>query len=203
MTGQDPVHKQVMKATAQTLAEHGFAGFTMRTVAEQIDASKSTLHYRYDSKEGLLATWLEHNTSTQAERFEQYADQAPLERLVGILDENLRLVENPAIDGLLPAYLELHTRAARTDAFRAVLSEAERQYQAELVDCIEDGIERGVFRPVDPEATATLLIAAPDSAGLTQHTLGDDTVVSRLRTALNELVFQSLLVEDVNSEELL
>ncbi len=203
MTEQDPVHKQVMKATAQTLAEHGFAGFTMRTVAEQIDASKSTLHYRYDSKEGLLATWLEHNTSTQAERFEQYADQPPLERLVGILDENLRLIENPAIDGLLPAYLELHTRAARTDAFRAVLSEAERQYQAELVDCIEDGIEQGVFRAVDPEATATLLIAAPDSAGLTQHTLGDDAVVSRLRTALNELVFQSLLVEDVKSEELL
>jgi AcrR family transcriptional regulator len=203
MKEQDPVHKQVMKATAQTLAEDGFAGFTMRTVAEQIDASKSTLHYRYDSKEGLLATWLEHNTSTQAERFEQYADQPPLERLVGILDENLRLIENPAIDGLLPAYLELHTRAARTDAFRAVLSEAERQYQTELVDCIEDGIEQGVFRPVDPEATATLLIAVPDSAGLTQHTLGDDAVVSRLRTALNELVFQSLLVEDVKSEELL
>ena len=192
-----------MKATARTLAEHGFAGFTMRAVAEKIDASKSTLHYRYDSKEGLLATWLEHNTSEQAERFGQHADQPPVKRLVGILDENLRLIENPAMDGLLPAYLELHTRAARTDAFQTVICEAERQYRAQLVDCLKDGIEQGVFRPVDPEAAATLLVAVPDSAGLTQHTLGDDEVVSRLRTALNQLVFESLLVADVSSAELL
>ncbi len=192
-----------MEATANTLANRGFAGFTMRAVAEQIDASKSTLHYRYGSKEGLLATWLEHNSSKHTEQFKQYADQTPLERLISLLDKNLQLIENPAMDGLLPAYLELHTRATRTDTFRTVLSEAERQYQAELVDCIKDGIEQGVFRPVDPEATATLLIAVPNSAGLTQHTLGDDAVVSRLRTALNDLVLESLLVEDIAPEELL
>jgi len=192
-----------MEATAQTLAEHGFAGFTMRAVAEQIDASKSTLHYRYDSKEGLLATWLNHNANRQAELFEQHAGEPPLDRLLNLLDENLRLIENPAREGLLPAYLELHTRAARTDAFREAIRESERQYREELVGCIEDGIERGVFRRVDPEATATLLIAAPDSAGLTHHTLGDDAVVSRLRTALNQLVFNSLLVADVEPEELL
>jgi AcrR family transcriptional regulator len=203
MNGQDPVHKQVMEATAQTLAERGFAGFTMRAVAEQIDASKSTLHYRYNSKQGLLATWLEHNASRQAELFEQYSDEPPLKRLISLLDENLQLIENPAVEGLLPAYLELHTRAARSEVFREAIDEGERRYQEELVACIEDGIERGVFQPVDPEATATLLIAVPDSAGLTQHTLGDDAVVSRLRTALNQLVFESLLVADVESEDLL
>ncbi len=203
MSGQDPVHERVMEATAQTLAECGFAGFTMRAVAERIDASKSTLHYRYDSKKGLLATWLEHNANRQADLFEQYADEPPLKRLISLIDENLRLIENPAIEGLLPAYLELHTRAARTERFQEAIAEGERQYQEELVACIEDGIERGVFRPVDPEATATLLIAAPDSAGLTQHTLGDDAVVSRIRTALNQLVFDSLLVADEESEDLL
>lgn len=57
-----------------------------------------------------------------------------------------------------------------------------------------------MFRPVDPEATATLLIAVPDSAGLTQHTLGDDAAVERLRTALNEVVFESLLADDAGVE---
>jgi len=62
------------------------------------------------------------------------------------------------------------------------------------------GVAAGVFRDVDPEATATLLIAVPDSAGFTQHTLGHEDVVDRLRTALNELVFDSLLAADADVE---
>ena len=192
-----------MEATARTLTEHGFAGFTIRAVAERIDASKSPLHHRYDGKQGPLATWLGRDASRRAERFEQYSDEPPLERLISLLDENLQLIENPAVEGLLPAYLELHMRAARSELFRGAMDEGERRYREELVACIEDGIERGVFRPVDPEATATLLVAVPDTAGLAHHTLDDDAVVSRLRTALNQLVFESLLVADRESEDLL
>lgn len=202
---EDPVHQAVMEATALTLAEEGYAGVTTRAVADRVDVSKSTLHYRYDTKEGLLAAFLRYNNDNVVELYEEFADTPPLERLVGILDRNLELLADPPLPGLPPAFVELHARAARSDAFREAIGEGERRYRAELVDAIQDGIETGVFRDVDPEATATLLIAVPDSAGLTRHTIGDDEVIDRLRTALNEVVFESLLAEeaDVEGAELL
>lgn len=197
---EDPVHEAVMEATALTLAEAGYAGLTTRAVAERVDVSKSTLHYRYDTKEGLLAAFLRYNNDNAAALYDEYADAPPLERLVGILDRNLDLLADPPLPGLPPAFLELHARAARSDAFREAIGEGDRRYRAELVEAIEEGVESGVFREVDPEATATLLIAVPDSAGLTRHTLGDDEVIDRLRTALNEVVFESLLAEDADVE---
>ncbi len=194
----DRVHESIMGATAAALAEHGYADLTTRAVADRVDVAKSTLHYRYDTKEGLLAAFLEYNAASNRDLFADHRDDPPLERLVALLDRNLDAIENPTLEGLLPAYIELHARAAHSDAFREAILESEERYRAELVDVIEDGIEAGVFRDVDPEATATLLIAVPDSAGLTQHTLGDEDVVERLRTALNELVFDSLLAADAD-----
>lgn len=200
-TSADPVHEEVMQATMQTLAEAGYEGFRMREVAARTDVSKSTLHYRYDTKEGLLAAFLEYNAESAQALFESVTDKPPLERLVTILDVNLDAIENPEIEGLLPAYLELHANAARTEAFREVIWETEQRYRDELKSILTAGMEKGVFRDVDPAATATMLIAVPDSAGLTQHTLGDEKVVDRLRTALNELLFESLLADDVDIEE--
>lgn len=197
---EDPVHAEVMEATMRTLADEGYSGFTMRKVAARTDVSKSTLHYRYDTKEGLLASFLEYNAASNEALFKSVADKPPLERLVAILDANLDAIEEPEIEGLLPAYLELHANAARTETFRETIWESERRYRDELEAILEAGIEAGTFRDVDPAATATLLIAVPDSAGLTQHTLGDENVVERLRTALNELLFESLLAEDVEIE---
>lgn len=199
-SSDDPVHEAVMRATAETLAEDGYAGLTTRAVADRVDVSKSTLHYRYDTKEGLLAAFLRYNNDNAAELFDEYADAPPLERLVGILDRNLELLADPPLQGLPPAFVELHARATHNEAFREAIGEGDRRYRAELVDAIEAGVESGVFRDVDPEATATLLIAVPDSAGLTMHTLGDDQVIDRLRTALNEVVFESLLAEDADIE---
>lgn len=192
----DPVHKDIMTATARTLAEHGYADLTTRAVADRVDVSKSTLHYRYDTKEGLLAAFLEHNADEAADLYAEYRDAPPVERIVGILDRNLEILADPPLEGLPPAYLELHARAAHSEAFREAIRDGEQRYRAELVDAIEDGIEAGTFRDVDPAATATLLIAVPDSAGLARHTLGDEDAIDRLRTALNEVVFDALLTED-------
>jgi AcrR family transcriptional regulator len=140
---EEPVHADVMEATMRTLADEGYSGFTMRKVAAQTDVSKSTLHYRYDTKEGLLAAFLEFNAGQTAQLLESVADKPPLERLVAILDSNLDAIEEPAIEGLLPAYIELHANAARTEAFRAKIRESEQRYRDELEAIIEAGIEEG------------------------------------------------------------
>lgn len=65
-----------MTATAEALAESGYADLTTRDVADRVDVSKSTLHYRYDTKEGLLTAWLRYNAENVAALF----DEAQIDR---------------------------------------------------------------------------------------------------------------------------
>jgi AcrR family transcriptional regulator len=196
--GAAPVHETVMTATADALAEHGFAGVTMRDVAERTDVSKSTLHYRYDTKDELLAAFVGHIADRNAERVAVHAGKPPLERLVGMLDENLAALDDPELASLTAAYLEMHARAERNETLRAAIAEADRRFRRRLAETIEDGIESGVFREVDPDAVAALLVAVPDSAALHRATLGQEAAVEQLRTALREVVFESLLADDAD-----
>jgi AcrR family transcriptional regulator len=200
-TGDDRLHEEIMRATAAALGERGFAELTMRAVAARTTASKSTLHYRYDSKEGLITALLEWLGENTARQFEQFADDPPLSRLVGLLDDNLRRIEDPEQAPLHAAYLEINARASRTEAYREALATTDRRYREELATIVEEGIDAGVFRDVDPWTTATLLVAVPDSAGLHAATLGNENAVEDLRSAVNELLLESLLAEDVDVEK--
>lgn len=198
ISDDDPVHEEVMAATAAALGEHGYTDLTMRAVADRTDVSKSTLHYRYDTKESLITAWLEHNAAGNERLLSEVADLDPLERLVAILDTGLAAIADPYEEGVIEGYLELHARAARNENYREAIARGERTLRSGLVEAIEEGTESGVFREVDPRATATLLIATLDSAGLTRHTLDEEHVIGRLRTALNEVVLESLLAADTD-----
>lgn len=195
---ENPVHEEVMAATAAALGERGFADLTMRSVAERTDVSKSTLHYRYDTKEGLVTAWLEDYAAGNDRLLAEVEDMDPLDRLVAILDLGLAAIADPVEEGVIEGYIEIHARAARNERYREAIAEGEDALRSALAGAIAEGIESGVFRPVDPDATATLLIATLDSAGLTRHTLDDEDVIARLRTALDEVVFGSLIAEDAD-----
>lgn len=187
-----------MTATADALAEHGFAEVTMRDVAERTDVSKSTLHYRHDTKDELLAAFVGHLADRTDERVAAREDDPPLERLVGLLDDNLAALDDPERASLTAAYLEMHARAERNETFREAIAAADRRYRRALVEIIEDGVEAGVFRDVDPDSVAALLVAVPDSAALHRATLGQEAAVDQLREALRTVVFDSLLADDAD-----
>jgi AcrR family transcriptional regulator len=194
----DDLDDEVMAATAAALAEHGYADLTMQDVADRTDLSTSTLHYRHDTKEGLLVAFVEHNAEQTAELVDAHADEPPLERLSGVLGATLDALADPQRASLTAAYLELHARAGRNEAYREAIAAADRDYRAELTDAVAAGIESGVFSEVDPDAVAALLVAVPDSAALHRATLGQEAAVEQLRTALREVVFESLLADDAD-----
>jgi AcrR family transcriptional regulator len=194
----EPDGDEVMAATAAALADHGYAGLTMQDVADRTELSKSTLHYRHDTKEKLLVAFVEHNAEQTAALFDAHADDPPLERLSGILGATLDALADPERAALTAAYLELHARAERNEAYREAIAAADRDYRAELADAVAAGVEAGVFRAVDPDAVAALLVAVPDSAALHRATLGQEAAVEQLRDALRDVVFDSLLAEDAD-----
>jgi len=188
----------MMRATYCALCECGYAGLTMQDIADRTDASKSSLHYHYDTKNDLLLAFLDHLFESFEERFEPDPDD-PLDRLAAVVNEALDEADDEDRRDFRTAMLEIKAQAPYDEAFRERLTEFDDHVRECVRTVVADGVESGVFRDdADPEAVAEFFVTMFDGA----HTraISTDEPLSGARRSLAEYVERDLLAEDVNRE---
>ena len=185
----------IMEATYAALCKHGYAGLTMQAIADEFDKTKAVLHYHYDTKEELLIAFLDYLLDRFLDAIDTDAIDDSEERLVALVDARL-LGEHEGRTGTdhweyHTALLEVRAQAPHSDAFREQLTTNYRFIEDTTAAIIEEGIEAGVFREVDPRRTAALLLATINGARLHQVTLDAD-VAGDVRDAIVEDVLRWL-----------
>jgi len=191
----DPTQDAIMDATYRALCEHGYADLTMQDIADEFDKSRSLLHYHYDTKEDLLIAFIDDLVGWIGARLSESDTEEPLERLEEFIE---KFVIDPDEEGrrtFALALSELRIQAAHNEAFREKLAAHYRENIAAIATIIEDGIESGAFRPVDPEATGEMIYTALVGARMYQVTLGADDATRRMQESLAEFVVAELLAE--------
>ncbi|EMA59191.1 TetR/AcrR family transcriptional regulator [Halorubrum lipolyticum] len=171
MTDEPSAADEIMDGVYRALRSHGYADVTMQDIADECSKSKSLLHYHYDTKEELLVAFLDHVISDSERRIAAHADDPPAERLAGFI--GWFVFEPEAVDreAFHIALLELRTQGPFNEPIRRQLARSDRLLRGTVVDILESGIEAGVFRDVDVEETAALLVATLDGARTRQITL--------------------------------
>lgn len=200
----------IMEATHRALCEHGYANLSIQKIADEFEMTSAVLHYHYDTKENLLAAFLEHLLDEYAAQFDVEAIEHPRDRLLALVDALLivlvgvddanrpiaRADDRPPLGGaeLSIALLELRAQAGRNEAFSEQFT-VNYEYAWELmVATIEEGIEREIFRDVDPGQVASLLLATMLGGRAYHVSLAHDDVAPAARDALVDLVLDDLLV---------
>jgi AcrR family transcriptional regulator len=189
-------HDAIMGATYRALCEHGYADLTMQDIADEFDKSRSLLHYHYDTKEELLLAFLDHLIGWIGDRLEESDTEKPLERLEEFVDTFVVEPGEAERETFALALLELRVRAVHNDVFREKLAAHYRGNVEAVADIIADGIEAGVFRAVDPDATGEAIYTALVGARIYQVTLDAESATRRMRDALAEFVVSGLLVDE-------
>ncbi|EMA65042.1 TetR/AcrR family transcriptional regulator [Halorubrum kocurii] len=171
MSDEPSAADEIMDGVYRALRAHGYADATMQDIADECSKSKSLLHYHYDTKEDLLVAFLDHVISDSERRIAAHADDPPAERLAGFI--GWFVFERQAVDreAFHIALLELRTQGPFNEPIREQLVRSDRLLRGTVVDILESGIEAGVFRDVDVEETAALLVATLDGARTRQITL--------------------------------
>jgi len=54
-------HDKIIEVAIRTFAEHGYAGTSMREIAEELDITKAALYYHFPSKEEIFKACLSHS----------------------------------------------------------------------------------------------------------------------------------------------
>jgi AcrR family transcriptional regulator len=153
---------EIADAVGTALAQHGYERLTTAKIAAEYDKSEAGLYYYYDSKDEMIAAFLD----LAAGRFggELTATEGdPETRLRGAC-ERLFLAPGDEGAGLHVAIMELLSHAPYNETLRGPLRELEGAALDALAAIVRDGVEQGAFRPVDPDATAAFLLAAADGS---------------------------------------
>lgn len=180
--------EEMMRATYRALQEHGYADLTIQKIGDEFSKSKSLVYHHYDGKDELLLDFLEHIL----ERFESdvigdESDEADA-RLEQILDHILP--DSPDDDrlGFLRIMIEIRAQAAHDEAYREHFTRSDQLFQDRFASLIRDGIDQGVFRPVDADRVASFLLTAISGAMQRQATANDEAVVTATRRELDAYI---------------
>lgn len=170
-------HEMIMEATVWVLAEEGYRGLTLRKVAERAGKNRGLVHYYFESKDDLLRSLLDHVLAGTERLMEVDEDADPVEKLwsalrffaygPGGIDEHGR--------HYYEAIFQLQALSPHDEALRARFTRNYRHTVALTRAFIEEGVDDGTFRDVDPESMAVFLVAAVDGARNTELTLDVET----------------------------
>jgi AcrR family transcriptional regulator len=183
----------LMKATYEALSEHGYADLTIERIGEEFEKSVSLVYHHYDSKDALLVDFLEF----MLDRFD--ADVAfdarddARARLRALFDRVLSASIDDERRALMGAITELRAQAPHNEAFREQFARSDRFFHARIAAIIEAGIDQGVFRDVDPDRTAELLLTTINGAMIGRVTTAEEAPIRAVRAELDEYVRLRLL----------
>ncbi|SEH59889.1 DNA-binding transcriptional regulator, AcrR family [Halopenitus malekzadehii] len=180
------IDEAIMQATYRALHEHGYAGLTMQRIADEYGKSTAAIHYHYDTKEDLLAAFLDYLLERFREAVHEVETTDPEQRLQLLLDQ---LIVDPGDHhGLLIAMLEMRSQAPYNETFRERFRQNDEYIRYLLETVIDHGNEAGVFAGVDPEHTARTLLTVVDGARTRAVVLEERTALETARRAVEEYV---------------
>lgn len=191
--GDEETREAIMRATYRALCDHGYANLSMQDVADEFDRSRPLLYYHFEDREALLLAFIDDLVGWIGDRLAETDTEDPRARLLEYVD---RLTVEPGDErhrNFLVALFELRIQAVHNDAFREKLAEHYRGNVEAAARIIEDGIDAGVFRRVDPYRTAEVVYMAIEGSRMYQVVLGAEGASVRMREALVEYVVAELV----------
>lgn len=165
---------------------------------ETFEKSVSLVYHHYDGKDELLVDFLGFMLEDFESAYDVDEDADPLDRLRAAFER----VQSGPLDGedceFVSALTELRAQASHDPAYREQFERTDRLFRDRYAEIIRAGIEQGIFRDVDPESTAELLVTTMNGAILQRVTT--DRPISPVFDELDEYVRSRLLVEEGDAE---
>ncbi|WP_226479367.1 TetR/AcrR family transcriptional regulator [Natrinema amylolyticum] len=189
----DP-NEQIMRATYRALREHGYADLTMKRIAEEYGKSTAAIHYHYDTKDELLAAFLDYLLDRFRETVHEVETTDPEHRLELLLDK--LLVEPEDHRDLLIAMLEMRSQAPYKDTFSERFQQNDEYVRYMLTTVIDHGITEDVFTDINAEHVSRALMTIVDGARTREVVLDDPDALATARRTADEYVTAVLLGDE-------
>ena len=147
--------QEILDAAARIFAEKGYRDATTKEIAEAVDIAEGTLYHYYRGKGEILVAILQEITKDVKQIMQQADHLESRQDLVDLAAEAYRiLISRLAFTRtlLIEAWMD-------DGVLQNVLFEQLQHLNQDIQRFINKRIAQGVFRSVDPELTASMLIS--------------------------------------------
>lgn len=150
---------QILDAAMVVFARSGFHEARMDDIVQESGLSKGTLYWYFKSKEEIITAISQRLFTTDIESVESLltAEGTVSERLQQLIRDRVQGLQE--MSGVVAILFEFYAAALHQDGVRQFIKTYFQNFHELLVALIQQGIERGEFRPVDALAAATALDA--------------------------------------------
>lgn len=175
---------EIMWATYNAVAKHGYPETTIAKIADEFPKSKSLLYYHYESKDSLLEDLIGFMLDLLRDEFEDIEEENPYDHLLGVIDQMLQDELEDEHFRFLRVIHEIRSQAPHYQPYKKKFRQSDEMILSELVSALERGIEADVFRPVNSEVEANYIFSTMYGAVERAVTLDDPEIMKSGRDHL-------------------
>jgi len=160
---------EILDATYRALCEHGYANLTLQDIAAEADASKSSIHYHYDSKDQLFVAFLDDLYDRFTDRVDSPEGDTPYEQLDELLQVLLTTDAEPPLREFRTVMLELKAQAPYNSTLQERLTGFDEYLIEQLREILAAGMDEGEFDDDIEPARDVEFLATTITGAQTRH----------------------------------
>ena len=148
-------YNKIMQTARRLFVQKGYTATSMRQVAAEAGIGKATIYHHFPDKQAIVMALFQENTASMKEALELVRAEAdPRARIQVAATASIKfLFKSIEIMQIMRREVEGGRERIQT-GFLDFLQE----YLALLADAVRRGTEQGIFRPVDPDDAARVLM---------------------------------------------
>jgi AcrR family transcriptional regulator len=196
--------EEIYRATYRAIVEHGYMELSIQHIADEASLSKSTIYHHFENREKLIMAFAEELLEWYSDRILFDSGGDPVENLERTFDlffleetaDGLQL-EDVLPTGITSVYLGLRMEATENPAVRDYFDAMDAMMREDFAALVENGVEAGTLRDVDPDHVGAFLFTFMEGALLVRSTESDRTWLRHARAILDDYL-DTLKVESVD-----
>jgi AcrR family transcriptional regulator len=157
---------QIVRATVDCITKHGYHNFSMQDVARTAGVSKGIIHYYFLNKDDLMMSVLDRVAgdieSVLIEDMQSISD--PVKKLEIFMSVGFDVVRSTK--EYYQVNMDFWTQINQKKEVRQVISRHYAKFRDTCAKVIDEGVELGAFRKVDPHMYASFILAIIDGVSL-------------------------------------
>ena len=148
-------YEKILSTARRLFVQQGYTATSMRQVAEAAGIGKATIYHHFPDKQSIVMALLQRNIARMDEALQRvHAESDPRRRIQVAAEASIDFLYE-SVDILQVARREI---PSGRDQMQTGFADFFQEYMDLLADAIQRGMEQGTFRPVDPVATARVLM---------------------------------------------
>ncbi|VFU18780.1 transcriptional regulator of fatty acids degradation (FadR-long-chain (C14-C20) acyl-CoAs) [anaerobic digester metagenome] len=186
--------RALFEAAAGIFARKGYHKATVEEIARAIGVAKGTIYYHFENKEDLYLAVIREGVYLFKQKLDRVAaTKAPPPEKIGMLIEGQLLFFEQEKDFVFLFLKELFSTGVR----RELLAEMLAGCLQVIRNVVEDGIQDGSFKAVDPEITTSALFGMVAIPALHYLSYNRNIPLEPVHSAVGEILFKGICASRV------